>query len=164
MLAASTIRGALIAAALALGPGGAAAVGSDAATPEPGSSLYRYESSFGGTFHPNGRTSRDDDGTEVVQALGFGSANFHPAPGEAGELFQQPGPAALSSGWEARDPWTPSLAELSQINGPPIAGLFTFDPASPDTRFEAIAEPAALLPLLVGLLGVGFARWRRRHR
>lgn len=59
---------------------------------------------------------------------------------------------------------TPSLADLARIDGQPSGEMFTLDTASSGTLFEAIPEPAAVLPLLVGLLGLGFALKRRRRR
>lgn len=59
---------------------------------------------------------------------------------------------------------TPSLAELAQIGGPPAGAMFTLDADSPGSRFEAIPEPAALLPLLVGVLGLGLVLTTRRRR
>lgn len=100
-------------------------------------------------------------GSGGAWAIDTGAA---PAPPETGGFSYNYESSSGGTFHHSRDIGTPSLADLARIDGPPSGEMFTLDTASPGTLFEAIPEPAAVLPLLVGLLGLGFVLTRRPRR
>lgn len=99
----------------------------------------------------------------LMLGLGFGSAWAAPVVPELGNFAYDYEVPSGGTFHPSHDSGTPSLAELAQIGGPPAVQMFTLDTASPDSRFEAIPEPAGVLTLLVGLLGLGLVLTRRRR-
>lgn len=112
-------------------------------------------------------------GTKICKALiaaaltlGLGSGNVRAAPvlpelGNSGYAYEAPSGGTFHPSHHAR---TPSLEDLAQIGGAPAVEMFTLDTASPESRFEAIPEPAGLLVLVVGVAGLGLVLTRRRRR